>query len=107
MQEGVPGLSFENVLDDTAADNSDPFVPDGSCGENRSENRSDSFPRSPPESVDNESCHVSGSAPWHCHGNMMSLDGECRGMKAQHECSVRPYRQVWHLVLCPSMCMRI
>lgn len=90
MQERIPGLSLETVLDDAAADNSIPFVADGSSGEDRSE----SFPRSPPESVDNESYHVSGSVACPCHGQAVSFDAEYQRIETQHDSSVRQYQQV-------------
>lgn len=90
MQELVPGLSLENVLDGTAADDSIPFVADGSSGEDRP----DSFPRSPAESVDNESCHISGNVACPCHQQAVSFDAEYERIEPQHHSSSRPYRQV-------------
>lgn len=90
MQEEIPGLSLANVLDDAAAEDSLPFVAEGSTGENRS----DSFPRSPPESVDNDSCHISGSAACQWHGHGLSFEEECHRVGTQQDSSLRLFQQV-------------
>eukprot|EP00892_Ulva_mutabilis_P003384 jgi/Ulvmu1/1417/UM011_0146.1 len=88
-QGEVPGLSLENIFDDAAADDSIPMVAEGSTGENRS----DSFPRSPPESIDNDSCHVAGSAACQWNGHTWSFEGEGHRVETQQESSLRPFHK--------------